>query len=57
MFTEVVILVFLAINSWLDIKKKEISLITVGIFGITGILLSLSQRGFSWDYLDRKSVV
>ena len=51
MFTEVVILVFLATNSWLDIKKKEISLITVGIFGITGILLSLSQRGFSWDYL------
>ena len=51
MFTEVFVLTFLGINSWLDIKKREISLVTIGIFGITGLILSLSQKGFSWDCL------
>lgn len=51
MFTEVFVLAFLGINSWLDIKKKEISLVIIGIFGITGVVLSLWQKGFTWDYL------
>lgn len=38
---ELCTLAFLGVNAWLDIKKKEISLVTVGLFAAAGILWSL----------------
>lgn len=32
---------FLAVNSWLDFRSREISLILAGIYGISGILYSI----------------
>lgn len=51
MINEVFTLVFLGINSWFDMKKKEISLAAVGIFGLLGLLISLHDGGLSWDFL------
>ena len=41
MLNEVCALVFLSVNSWFDVKKREISLAAVGIFGVLGLLLAL----------------
>lgn len=38
---EVVTLAFLGVNAWLDIKKKEISLLTVGILAVLGAIWSV----------------
>lgn len=35
---EVCTLVFLGVNAWLDIRKKEVSLLTVVIFSAAGVL-------------------
>ncbi len=42
---EVCILTFLGINAWLDIKKQEISLITVGLFSAVGFLWLFYNEG------------
>lgn len=51
MLSEICALVFLSVNSWLDVKKKEISLAAVGIFGFLGLLIVFYRRGFSCDLL------
>lgn len=40
-------LVFLGINAWLDLKRKEISLVTVGIFAALGGICLFWNNG-SW---------
>lgn len=42
---EVCTLMFLGINTWLDIKKKEISLVTVGLFAAFGIIWLWKNEG------------
>lgn len=37
---EISTLVFLGLNAWLDIKKKEISLMVTAVFAVTGVLWS-----------------
>lgn len=44
---EISTLVFLGLNAWMDIKKKEISLMTAAVFAITGIVWSF-YCGRSW---------
>ena len=45
MIWETGILIFLGVNSWTDIRKREISLIFTGIFAIAGIIWRLSVAG------------
>lgn len=40
--------VFLVVNAWLDWKRQEISLVTVGIFGAAGLGLNLCWHYQSW---------
>ena len=35
---QICILAFLGINSWKDIRTREVSLLTIGIFGIVGMV-------------------
>lgn len=49
--TELGILVFLGINSWIDIRKKEISLLLTGIFAAAAVLRLLYRGNFSADML------
>lgn len=51
MLNEVCTLVFLSVNSWFDVKKREISLAAVGIFGVLGFLLALYNGALSWNLL------
>lgn len=51
MIWETGILIFLGVNSWTDIRKREISLIFTGIFAIAGIIWRLSGKGVSVEIL------
>ncbi len=42
---EVCTLVFLGINAWMDVKKKEISLVSVGFFSALGFLWLFYRGG------------
>jgi len=35
--------IFLAVNSWLDLRSKEISLLLTAVYGVCGILSSILQ--------------
>lgn len=47
---QVCILAFLGVNSWKDIRTREVSLLTVGIFGIAGLVRAcfLGMIGINW---------
>ena len=47
---QVCILTFLGVNSWKDIRTREVSLLTVGIFGIVGSVRAcfLGTIGINW---------
>lgn len=51
MLNEVCALVFLGVNSWFDVKRKEISLAAVAVFGLIGLSVSLYNGGLSWNLL------
>lgn len=38
---EICTVIFLAVNSWLDFRTREISLVLTAVYGITGILYSI----------------
>lgn len=48
---EIGILVFLGVNSWTDIRKREISLLFTGIFAMAGMIWMLCNRKFSAEIL------
>lgn len=48
---ELCVLVFLGINSWIDLRKKQVSLVTAVIFAATGVVLSWSQDSISLGML------
>lgn len=48
---EIGILVFLGVNSWTDIRKREISLLFTGIFAMAGMIWMLCSRKFSAEIL------
>lgn len=48
---QVCILLFLVFNSWKDIRKKEISLLTVAVFAIVGIAVNLYRGTFGGSNL------
>lgn len=45
--TEMGILIFLGINSWIDIRKREISLLLTGIFTVAAVLRLFYYGNFS----------
>lgn len=45
------ILIFLGINSWRDIRKREVSLVFTGILATAGIIWRLSGKGISLEIL------
>lgn len=51
MWNQICTLAFLGVNSWLDIRKREVSLFTIVIFGAGGLLLALYRGVFSLDYV------
>lgn len=48
---EVCTAVFLAVNGWTDWKKREISLVLTGIYGVEGLILSIISERELWDFL------
>ena len=38
---QIFVLAFLGINSWKDIRKREVSLLATGIFAVIGIINAL----------------
>lgn len=49
--TELGTLIFLGINSWMDIRKREISLLLTGIFAAAAVLRLLYSGNFSANML------
>lgn len=47
---EICVLAFLGWNTWTDIRKKQVSLLAVGIFAVAGIVAAVLQRKLSWQY-------
>lgn len=47
----VFVLAFLGINSWKDIRRKEVSLLTIGMFAVVGIIKSLWCGDICWEWL------
>lgn len=45
------ILALLGINTWTDVKKREVSLVSVAGFGIIGLAWGLWKDAFTWQYL------
>lgn len=46
---ELCVLVFLGVNSWLDLRRKEISLAAVLIFAMAGIVLRWNYHSINWE--------
>lgn len=46
---QICILTFLGINSWKDIRAREVSLLTIGIFGIAGMVRACFLGTVSMD--------
>lgn len=44
-------LAFLGINAWTDLKKRQVSLVLVGIFAAASLLWNLRNGEISWEYL------
>lgn len=34
---EICVVVFLGVNSWIDIRKRQVSLLLIGIFTVCGV--------------------
>ncbi|MDO4340163.1 MAG: prepilin peptidase [Eubacteriales bacterium] len=51
LIVKVWILVFLGINTWMDVRKKEISLVLAGIFAATGVVYSMQKGAGGWQML------
>lgn len=48
---ELVTIVFLAVNGWTDLKKRQISLMATGIYGAAGLVWRLYTGGNPADFL------
>lgn len=48
---QVLILAFLGINSWKDIRKREVSLLTIGIFAVMGMIHAFWNGTICWEWL------
>lgn len=47
---EICVLAFLGWNTWTDIRKKQVSLLTVWIFALAGIIFAAARKDISWQY-------
>lgn len=47
---EACVLIFLGINSWLDIRKRQISLFFTAIFALAAFLAALFYHRISWEF-------
>jgi len=45
---EICVVVFLGVNSWIDIRKRQVSLLLIGIFTVCGVI---------WTIYGKKSVL
>lgn len=48
---DVCVIAFLGINSWIDIRKKQISLLITAVFTVCGIIWTICNRGEAIDFL------
>lgn len=48
---DICILAFLGINSWMDIRKKQVSLLIIIIFTVCGAVWTIYSKGKAMDFL------
>lgn len=48
---EILVLVFLGFNAWTDLRKKQISLVTVAVFSVVMLVRAFCTGGISWELL------
>mgnify|MGYP006969026224 CR=1 FL=1 len=48
---QIFVLAFLGINSWKDIRKREVSLLATGIFAVIGIINALWHGTICWEWI------
>ena len=48
---QIFVLAFLGINSWKDIRKREVSLLATGIFAVIGIINALWHGTIFWEWI------
>ena len=48
---EACVIAFLGVNSWIDIRKKQVSLLLIAVFAGSGILWTICSRSAALDFL------
>lgn len=46
---EMCVLVFLGVNSWIDLRKKEVSLAAAAAFSAAGVVLNWTDNSVFWE--------
>lgn len=47
---EILVLTFLGVNAWMDLKKKQVSLAVIGIFSAAGLIWAICTGKISWQF-------
>lgn len=53
---QIFVLAFLGINSWKDIRKREVSLLATGIFAVIGIINALWHGTIFWEWIGGRRI-
>lgn len=48
---EICVVAFLGVNSWIDIRKRQISLLITAVFTVCGIIWTVYSKGAALDFL------
>lgn len=48
---DICVLAFLGVNSWMDIRKKQVSLLIIAIFTVCGSVWTIYSKGKALDFL------
>ena len=48
---EICVVAFLGVNSWIDIRKRQISLLITAVFTVCGIIWTVYSKGAVLDFL------
>ena len=48
---EICVVAFLGVNSWIDIRKRQVSLLITAVFTVCGIIWTVYSKGEALDFL------
>lgn len=48
---EICVVAFLGVNSWIDIRKRQVSLLIIAAFAVCGIIWTVCSKGAALDFL------